>query len=373
MSGKFLNDLGDYEGCQTTKDSKYMLGKYTIKSTYNNEHIGNSFNSYVIGVCVPKECSSSDNVTMTNYYTNLSRDFLTEHYFDYTQSKENIVLNFHDVEVDAHTKSTETESTSSVMIVVVIFLFLLSIMGLIVEKTNLANRPNLKEEEEEEDKDFWQNMFDDNPIADRKNLTKDEEYEKFKEEESKLIMSKTLWGILLLSFSFSRNAKRLFQFSVIRRKNVKTSSIEGTKVFFLFWIMIGNTFLYSFYSFPANFDKKKDIGKNFWFITLFNNEFAFDTWLFFIAFILGNEFLEKFDQKVFSTCTYILHVIHFIIKMLLPVVIIIGISAVFPLFSGGPMWSVMTEGITGTCDKYLWTHAVFISNLYPFENSVGQK
>jgi hypothetical protein len=158
-------------------------------------------------------------------------------------------------------------------------------------------------------------------------------------------MSKTLWGILLLSFSFKRNAKRLFRFSVIRRKHVKTTLIEGARVIFLFWVMIGNTFLFSFYSFPANFEKVNDISQNYFFITLFNNELAFDTLLFFIAFLTAYDLMEKFDDRVVTTCSYILHVVHFVIKMLFPVIIIIGIAATFPLFSSGPMWSVLTNEI----------------------------
>ena len=57
--------------------------------------------------------------------------------------------------------------------------------------------------------------------------------------------------------------------------------------------------------------------------------------------------------------------------MVFPIVIIIGISAVFPLISSGPIWSVMTNQITSECDRYLWTHSIFISNLYPFYNSIG--
>lgn len=112
--------------------------------------------------------------------------------------------------------------------------------------------------------------------------------------------------------------------------------------------MTGNTFLYSFYSYPANFDKKVDISQNYFFITIFNNEFAFDTLLYFHAYLLGYEFLEKFDKKKFTKCSYILHIIHFIIKMMLPIVIIIGISSIFGVISAGPIWSVMTNEISAT-------------------------
>mmetsp|Transcript_852 Transcript_852/g.1008 ORF Transcript_852/g.1008 Transcript_852/m.1008 type:complete len:334 (-) Transcript_852:656-1657(-) len=197
------------------------------------------------------------------------------------------------------------------------------------------------------------------------------EYQDFCKSEGKLIRSKNLWGILLLSFSFKRNAKRLFKFSVIRRKYGKTTMIEGLRVLFLLWIIIGNTFLFSFYSFPANFTKVYDISQNYIFITLLNNELSFDSLLFIIAFLTAYDLMEKFDARVVTTCSYILYAVHFIIKMIFPVIIIIGISSIFQLISSGPVWGVLTDEILASCDRHLWTHVIFISNVYPFGNNLG--
>lgn len=298
----------------------------------------------------------------------------SERNFNFTSYTPGLTLSYFDVAEQANRTAENLSSTSSVMIVVFVFLIILGFLGLIVEKTKIGNKPNLKNEEDEQgEENYWDKYYGQEGFAaeEDQNVMSDE-YQKFCKAEGKLIMSKTLWGILLLSFSFGRNSKRLFQFSVIRRKHVKTSLLEGSRVMFMFWVMIGNTFLYSFYSYPANFDKKSDIAQNYFFITMFNNEFAFDTLLFFTAFLTAYDLMEKFDDKVITTCSYILHIFHFIIKMLFPVIIIIGVSAVFPLFSSGPLWGVMTHEITATCDRYLWTHVIFISNMYPFNNVIGQ-
>lgn len=298
----------------------------------------------------------------------------SERNFNFTSYTPGLSLSYFDVAERANSTAETLSSTSSVMIVVFVFLIILGFLGLIVEKTKIGNKPNLKNEEDEQgEENYWDKYYGQEGFAAEEdpNVMSDE-YQKFCKAEGKLIMSKTLWGILLLSFSFGRNSKRLFQFSVIRRKHVKTSLLEGSRVMFMFWVMIGNTFLYSFYSYPANFDKKSDIAQNYFFITMFNNEFAFDTLLFFTAFLTAYDLMEKFDDKVITTCSYILHIFHFIIKMLFPVIIIIGVSAVFPLFSSGPLWGVMTDEITATCNRYLWTHVIFISNMYPFNNVIGQ-
>lgn len=375
-SGKFLNDLGEYDKCIDNINSTYMLGKYTLLSGYGDNSVGNSFNNYAIGMCVPKECTAQNSGILENYFTNLSMTFLTENYFNYTKSVNQVKLTYYDVVRDADKKVTETSSTASVMIVVFVFLILIGILGLVVEKTSLGNKPNLNNEEDEQNDDnYWSKYYGQDGFGaeDDQNEKMCEEYQKYCVAEGKLIKSKTLWGILLLSFSYGRNAKRLFQFSVISRKHYKSAMIEGARVIFLFWVMAGNTFLYSFFSYPANFDKKTDIAQNYLFITIFNNEFAFDAMIFFTAFLTGHDLLERFDERVFTTLSYILFIIHFIIKMIFPMVIIIGVSAVFPLFSSGPLWGVMTNEITATCDNYLWTHVIFISNLYPFKNNIGSE
>lgn len=257
-SGKFLNDLGDYENWQSNPQSKYILGMYTIKSSNSTKQIWKSFNNYVIGMWVPLGWSELDNSTINNYYTNLSKTFLTKNYFDYITSVSEVTQSYLDVNQAADDTYNDKSSISSVMIVVFVFLCLLGIMGLVVEKTNLGNKPNLKKEDEEQEEAYWGKFYgQDGFEAKEDNDEKmDDEYQRYKKEEGNLIMSKTLWGIILLSFSFGRNSKRLFQFSVIKRKHAKSTLIEGAKVFSLFWVMAGNTFLYSFYSYPANFENK---------------------------------------------------------------------------------------------------------------------
>lgn len=313
---------------------------------------------------MPKPCIKEDKALFVK----------TNRFFNYSTNMDKVTPEYYDVEQLASDKSDELASAASVMIVVFIFLIILGILGLIVEKTSLGNKPNLKSEEDEEEETYWDKYFGQEGFSadDEHNENKmSDEYHKFCQAEGKLIMSKTLWGILLLSFSFGRNARRLFQFSVIKRQHVKTTLVQGFRVMFLFWVIVGNTLLYSFYAYPANFHKKLDIAQNYVFITLFNNEFAFDTLLFFTALLITYDLIEKFDERVITTCSYILHVLNYIIKMLFPIIIIIGVAAVFPLFSSGPLWSVMTSEITATCDRYLWTHIIFISNLYPFNNNIG--
>jgi len=35
----------------------------------------------------------------------------------------------------------------------------------------------------------------------------------------------------------------------------------------------------------------------------------------------------------------------------------------------GPLWIILGSSIVGSCNKYWWTNAIFINNIYPWENS----
>jgi hypothetical protein len=272
FSGKFLNDLGEYELCSNNEFSKYMLARYTIISKKKQDIFGDSFNRFVTGFCVPKQCVQEDH----------DHFLVNDGYFNFSSKLTGVKSDYFDV-----AKSDDKTTAASVMLVVFVFLIVLGLLGLIVENTSLGQKPNLKSDEEEAIDNFWDKYYGNDGFSadDDEKEKMDSEYQKFTEAENKLIMSKTLWGILLLSFSFKRNAKRLFEFSIIKRKHSKTTMIEGLRVVFLFWVMIGNTFLYSFYSYPANFHKMNEMSQSYFFITLFNNELAFDTLLFLIAFI----------------------------------------------------------------------------------------
>eukprot|EP00344_Euplotes_crassus_P009074 CAMPEP_0197002616 /NCGR_PEP_ID=MMETSP1380-20130617/7078_1 /TAXON_ID=5936 /ORGANISM="Euplotes crassus, Strain CT5" /LENGTH=709 /DNA_ID=CAMNT_0042420825 /DNA_START=145 /DNA_END=2271 /DNA_ORIENTATION=- len=364
-SGRFLNDLGEFENCTEHEFSRFMLSQIELNITGKKDmsFLNKDTARFVQGLCVPKECSDTDSRILRDSF------FLQD--INFTRDSNVVDITFFDVEKEAQQTSKNLSSTSSVMIVVFVFLVLLGLLGLLVENTSLGNKPNLNQEEEENN--IWDKYYD------QEGLSADEdqkdnmctEFQDFLQQEKRLIMSKNLWGIILLSFSFKRNARRLFKFSVIRRMHVKTTMIEGLRVMFLIWVIIGNTFLFSFYSYPANFTKIGDISSNYLFITLLNNELSFDSLLFIIAFLSAYDLLEKFDDRDTKSRSYILYALHFIIKMLFPVIIIIGISSIFKLFSSGPLWGTMTEEIISSCDRYLWTHVLMISNLVPFGNNIG--
>ena len=82
--------------------------------------------------------------------------------------------------------------------------------------------------------------------------------------------------------------------------------------------------------------------------------------------------IEKVDMFVTSTCSFILHIFNFIIKMLFPILMIVGIASIYPLLSSGPLWSSIANQVTDTWPDVQFAHILFISNLYPYQNNIGE-
>jgi hypothetical protein len=61
---------------------------------------------------------------------------------------------------------------------------------------------------------------------------------------------------------------------------------EGFYAVFLIWIILGNTFFYSFYSYPINFNSRYDILHDYIFLSIFNTDLAYDGLIFINAFLL---------------------------------------------------------------------------------------
>lgn len=121
-----------------------MLTVYEPISDEGGTSVVDFFDKYVSGLCVPKECLYND--------TSLS---IYNRYFNFSSDLSMINITLVDVKNEAIQKSNKLSSTATIMIVVFIFLIILGVLGLVVEKTNIGNKPNLgggEDEEEEDDK-----------------------------------------------------------------------------------------------------------------------------------------------------------------------------------------------------------------------------
>ncbi len=62
---------------------------------------------------------------------------------------------------------------------------------------------------------------------------------------------------------------------------------EGISALLLIWVILGNTFFASFFAYPANFNARFDILNDYFFLSIFNNDLAYDGLIFMNAFMLA--------------------------------------------------------------------------------------
>ena len=96
------------------------------------------------------------------------------------------------------------------------FLVAFSLIGWFVEYSNWGSKPVQDDEDEDE---MWENESWASSLINHGIQNEGEplsyEQQLAREKEIKLIKSKTLWGLIFLSFSLPRNCKKLFKMTVL--------------------------------------------------------------------------------------------------------------------------------------------------------------
>lgn len=160
---------------------------------------------------------------------------------------------------------------------------------------------------------------------------------KYWEYETKLMGRKTIWGLLFLSFSPSWNLKRLFQLTIIQKWDIVIQICEGMQAILLLWIIMGNTFMFSFLSYPINFDSWFELLQNFLFLSIFNTDSAYDGLVFLNAILLSYQ-IWQLKENIVWWDVFIM-IVHQIIKTAIPVAFSLLIATSTFLYLGsGPLW-----------------------------------
>jgi len=97
-------------------------------------------------------------------------------------------------------------------VIIAIITVFVCLIGWYVEYSSWFQKPNLDESENDL---LLEMMKDDVQGEGQKEVTKNKNFVKYQDHDTKLIQSKTIWGQLFLSFSPGRNSKRLFQLTVL--------------------------------------------------------------------------------------------------------------------------------------------------------------
>ena len=197
------------------------------------------------------------------------------------------------------------------------------------------------------------------------------EDQEIKEEQLKLYRKNAL-GTALMAFSPWRNFTKLFvirKFGPTRFTNREENKFEkhmqlldGVRVICLFWIILGNTYIYATMTATQNPFIADEYFKQPLFTIVIGANTAVDIFFFLSAFLGAFSFLRIKR----TSCGLFLKAYGHRLFRVLPVyafVLMLGYYLVY-LPGDGVVWSLYRNA-WADCGTWWWTNLLFINNLYP--------
>ena len=135
LSGKFINELGNYIQCQSNLE-EYI---YSLAVVYTNASIINS-PKYVWGFCIQKECNKSSLVPLDNFIK-------SQKFYVSNANRTSVgILNLENAEIEYVLPQDDLEKEQEqlsngfwILISILSFSALLGLLGIIVEYTKIGN------------------------------------------------------------------------------------------------------------------------------------------------------------------------------------------------------------------------------------------
>lgn len=211
-------------------------------------------------------------------------------------------------------------------------IFLLGIMGILVEYTHLFGKPLPPSYEDLDDA----------------------------AKDKALVKSKNFLGLVLLSFSFSRNLRKTFW--TPQRENDYLTIFNGLRVISMGYIILGHVHE----TLPVlpiqNPDFGDDIIHNFYLVFILGGFYAVDVFFFMSAFLGAYLMIGKFKGKRYPN--FLMVYFHRFYR-LLPTLALFHIAYItFWSYLGyGPLWQYAADILVKGCEKSWWLNLLFVNNV----------
>ena len=178
-----------------------------------------------------------------------------------------------------------------------------------------------------------------------------------------LLKAKSIIGKFFLSFSFSRNLRKMFWSP--QRDDDYLSIFNGLRVFSMGYIILGHVHE-SLPTLPlTNLFEIRDIISTYYGSFVMGAFYAVDIFFYMSAFLGTYLMITKFEGKSIP-----FHMIYFhrLFRILPTLGLFLGILLTFyGLIHSGPFFEIPYFEIVEPCQEYWWTVMLFINNYYPTE------
>jgi peptidoglycan/LPS O-acetylase OafA/YrhL len=320
-SGKGINDLGDYKGCNDKKNSTY------IALQVNNLPL-----VVMIGLCVPKECGEKDfeglrapiasalnSILISNGTSPISKPVTPED-VDFMNPKE-------------RRANMELYGWPFILLMTIIILLVLVCVAAVI----------------------YRGLH----VADIK-------------EDGYLDPEKHGgWSGVLSCFDFAGNFLELFN-SKLARENPDLQVMNGCRFGCMLWIILGHTFYYARFSPITNHNSILDFMKKFWNSYLTNAPFSVDVFFFMSGFLAFYLVITEVNRCKGCPSLWRIYVHRYLRLAPAFLTVVFSYSWVLPTLVEGPSMQHLVDSVNRSCRKYSYADVIFMHNfLQPEHECAG--
>lgn len=147
------------------------------------------------------------------------------------------------------------------------------------------------------------------------------------------------------------------------------ASLNGLRVFSMFWVILGHTCYWGFFS--TGFSNFEDVftyyQSSWWSGIILNATLSVDSFFYLSGFLVTYLVMQELYKK--KRINLVLYVFHRFWRILPPYFLALSILwQVLPHMGNGPFWPQVDTYVSRTaCDKYWWANLLFINNFVPKE------
>lgn len=336
LSGHTMNDLGQYDKCNSLPDAKYTVFQLGIMGFFPQMHFA---------LCGPKSCSEADYRALMNFTAITTFQGLSLSTREEDKAASGFVeIHFPKEYYDQHVASFDTPAI--IMITVICVLCALALLGTVLELLGkFANRP-VQNSEGTELRPLDEPLINEGQAAQHGLLAK-----------------------MLICFSLYSNLQRLF----LNRSTEKLGKpdtmgiLEGMRVLSTMWIVLTHvTFQTMLYKVLSNLDelpaKSMEFDKTF----AYAGFLACDTFFFLSGILLAFFLLNELNRK---TVNWLLLYVHRVLRIMPLLAFVLFMYWTLQKYLGsGPMWYNAEYYMTGDCTNSWYTTLLFFNNFTPIFN-----
>jgi peptidoglycan/LPS O-acetylase OafA/YrhL len=302
-TGKNLNDLGDFDMCRTTPGLKYGLISVYVGG-YTQMHLG---------LCVPQECQKEELQLLVDGLVQSSGGLFTSGQFHFSEEE-----------------TVQMSAGRALGITFFTLFFALCLAGAVIEYTPIFNKAQAQSGEN---------------VDPAKN--------------------KNLLGKALISFSPSRNLKKLFYSPFNSEDNLKV--FNGVRLFSMFYVVLGHAYFNVLINPTQNPTYTHEFIQPLWFQIVPGGFFAVDVFFYLSGFLGVYLMICKFHGK--KNMNFLMIYFHRFYRLAPNVLMLLLFAMTFyQYFGDGPYWFMYSQFWVKDCGKYWWTFVTFINSIYPGSN-----